>query len=103
MFLEQLPDTLELMSRALQAGHAFSEALLMVSDEMPEPVATSPGWFGARLTWPLLLQRPATDKQLHAGIVEPKLTGPAAAVAQLPGGGRVTVTITIDGPKQPAG
>lgn len=40
MFLEQLPDTLELMSRALQAGHAFSEALLMVSDEMPEPVST---------------------------------------------------------------
>ncbi len=39
-FLEQLPDTLELVSRALQAGHAFSEALFMVSQEMPEPVAT---------------------------------------------------------------
>jgi tight adherence protein B len=39
-FLELLPDTLELMSRALQAGHAFSEALHMVSTEMPEPIAT---------------------------------------------------------------
>jgi len=39
-FLEQLPDTLELMSRALSAGHAFSEALHMVSQEMPEPTAT---------------------------------------------------------------
>ena len=39
-FLEHLPDTLELMSRALQAGHAFPEALHMVSSEMPEPIAT---------------------------------------------------------------
>jgi tight adherence protein B len=39
-FLEHLPDALELMARALQAGHAFAEALHMVSTEMPEPVAT---------------------------------------------------------------
>lgn len=39
-FLELLPDTLDLISRALSAGHAFSEALQMVSAEMPEPVAT---------------------------------------------------------------
>ncbi|HEX7296274.1 MAG TPA: type II secretion system F family protein, partial [Pyrinomonadaceae bacterium] len=39
-FLELLPDTLDLISRALSAGHAFSEALYMVSTEMPEPIAT---------------------------------------------------------------
>ncbi|HEX5966581.1 MAG TPA: type II secretion system F family protein [Pyrinomonadaceae bacterium] len=39
-FLEQLPDALDLISRALSAGHAFSEALHMVSIEMPDPVAT---------------------------------------------------------------
>ena len=39
-FLEHLPESLELMSRALQAGHAFAEALHMVSTEMPEPIAT---------------------------------------------------------------
>jgi tight adherence protein B len=39
-FLEHLPDALDLMSRALSAGHAFSEALHMVSMEMPEPIAT---------------------------------------------------------------
>jgi tight adherence protein B len=38
-FLEHLPDALELMSRALTAGHAFSESLQMVSSEMPEPIA----------------------------------------------------------------
>jgi len=39
-FLEHLPDALDLMSRALSAGHAFSEAMQMVSAEMPEPIAT---------------------------------------------------------------
>jgi len=38
-FLELLPDALELMSRALSAGHAFSEALHMVAEEMPDPIA----------------------------------------------------------------
>jgi len=38
-FLEHLPDALDLMSRALSAGHAFSEAMHMVSLEMPEPIA----------------------------------------------------------------
>ena len=38
-FLEHLPDTLDLMSRGLSAGHAFSETLQMVSAEMPDPIA----------------------------------------------------------------
>ena len=38
-FLEHLPDALDLMSRALSAGHAFSEAMHMISVEMPEPIA----------------------------------------------------------------
>jgi len=39
-FLSDLPDTLELMSRALASGHAFTEALHMVSKEMTDPIAT---------------------------------------------------------------
>lgn len=35
----QLPDALDLMSRALRAGHAFPSALGMVGDEMADPVA----------------------------------------------------------------
>jgi tight adherence protein B len=38
-FLSQLPDALELMSRALSAGHAFAESLHMIATEMPEPIA----------------------------------------------------------------
>jgi len=35
----QLPDALDLIGRALRAGHAFSSALKMVGEEMVEPVA----------------------------------------------------------------
>lgn len=36
---QQLPDALDMMGRAMRAGHAFSSAVKMVGDEMPEPVA----------------------------------------------------------------
>lgn len=36
---EQLPDAIDLMARALKAGHAFSGALQMVSSECAEPIA----------------------------------------------------------------
>ena len=39
-FLLLLPDALDLMSRGLSAGHAFTESLNMVATEMPEPIAT---------------------------------------------------------------
>lgn len=42
-FEEQLPEALDMMARALQAGHPFNETLKMVSEEMPDPIA---GEFG---------------------------------------------------------
>lgn len=36
---KQLPDALDLIIRALRAGHAFSSALKMTGEEMPEPIA----------------------------------------------------------------
>jgi tight adherence protein B len=39
-FLQLLPDALDLMSRGLSAGHAFTEALQMVATEMPEPISS---------------------------------------------------------------
>lgn len=35
----QLPEALDLITRALRSGHAFSSGLHMVGDEMPEPIA----------------------------------------------------------------
>jgi tight adherence protein B len=38
-FNAQLPDTLDLLSRSLAVGHAFSESLHQVGTEMPDPIA----------------------------------------------------------------
>jgi tight adherence protein B len=38
-FNAQLPDTLDLLSRSLAVGHAFSESLNQVASEMPDPIA----------------------------------------------------------------
>jgi tight adherence protein B len=37
-FEEQFPEALDLMSRAIRAGHAFQTALGMVAEELPAPV-----------------------------------------------------------------
>ena len=37
-FEENFPEALDLISRALKAGHAFATGLKMVADEMPEPI-----------------------------------------------------------------
>lgn len=37
---QQLPSALDLMGRAMMAGHAFPSALQMVGTEMPEPIAS---------------------------------------------------------------
>ena len=38
-FEEQFPDGIELIARALRAGHAFTTGLSIVSEEAPQPVA----------------------------------------------------------------
>ena len=38
-FEEQFPEAIDLVSRAMRAGHAFTTALSMVADEAPMPVA----------------------------------------------------------------
>lgn len=39
LFGEQLPDALDLMKAALQAGHSFLTALKVVADDFPDPIA----------------------------------------------------------------
>jgi tight adherence protein B len=36
---EQMPDAIDLIARAMRAGHAFSSAIQMVGEESPEPLA----------------------------------------------------------------
>jgi len=38
-FEEQFPDSIDLISRALRAGHAFTTGLALVAEEAPQPIA----------------------------------------------------------------
>lgn len=40
MFEEQFPEAIDLLSRALRAGHAFTTGLSLVAEELPDPVGT---------------------------------------------------------------
>jgi tight adherence protein B len=40
MFEERFPEALDLIARAMRAGHAFTTGLGMVSDEVPDPVGS---------------------------------------------------------------
>jgi tight adherence protein B len=42
-FQAQLPDALELVARALRSGQSLAQAMHVVSDEMPEPIAAEFG------------------------------------------------------------
>ncbi len=44
LFAEQLPDSLDLVRSALQAGHGLIAALQVVADTFPDPVATELRW-----------------------------------------------------------
>lgn len=39
VFERQIPEALDLIGRALRAGHSFPTAVKMVADEMPDPIA----------------------------------------------------------------
>jgi tight adherence protein B len=40
LFEEQFPEAIDLLARALRAGHAFATGLSMVAEELPDPVGT---------------------------------------------------------------
>ena len=45
-FGRQLPEALELIGRALRAGHSLASGFKLVADEMPSPISTECGAAG---------------------------------------------------------
>ena len=56
----QLPDALDLIGRALRAGHAFSAALKMIGEEMAEPLAGEFGIVHDEINFGVSLQQALT-------------------------------------------
>lgn len=51
MLEEQLPDAVELMVRSLRVGHPFSNAIAIVSKEVPDPLGTEFGLIADEATY----------------------------------------------------
>lgn len=60
-FERQLPDALDLITRALRSGHAFPSALQMVGEEMPDPVAAEFGIVHDEVNFGVSLQQALTN------------------------------------------
>jgi tight adherence protein B len=56
LFVEQLPDALDIMVRSLQAGHPVSAAMTLVTKEMPDPIGTEFGIAVDEMTYGLELR-----------------------------------------------
>ena len=50
-FAAQLSDALELVARALRAGHSLAAGMHVVAEEMPAPIAESSTGFSRSRTW----------------------------------------------------
>jgi tight adherence protein B len=57
----QLPDALDLVTRALRAGHSFASSLQMIGDEMSEPIASEFRMVADEVNFGVSLQQALTN------------------------------------------
>lgn len=96
--VEQLPDTLELMARSLQAGMGLSDAFKMVAEEMPMPIA---GEFGRVFEEVRFGRdyREAFDKMLarNPGVFDLRLFVSSVSLQRETGGNLIEILNNISG------
>lgn len=69
-FDAQLPDALDLITRALRSGHAFPAALQMVGDEMSEPVSGEFGIVHDEINFGTSLQQALTNLNVRMPLAD---------------------------------
>ncbi|MDA5093096.1 type II secretion system F family protein [Aliiroseovarius sp. KMU-50] len=79
-FVTQLPGTIDVMVRSLQAGHPLHAAIAMVSKEMPDPIGSEFGLLNDQITFGYDVETAFQNLQDRVGVDELKL---------------LTVTITV--------
>lgn len=57
----QLPDALDLVTRALRAGHAFASGVQMIGEEMPDPIASEFRMVADEVNFGVSLQQALTN------------------------------------------
>ncbi len=85
-FLADLPEALEMISRALAAGHGFQATLHLISEEMPDPIAGEFGRVYEEQTLGLSLKTCLQNLMLRVPLLELKMCAIAVLVQRESGG-----------------
>jgi tight adherence protein B len=83
---EQLPDTLDLMSRAMRAGHAFLSALQMAGTEAPDPIAREFRITAEEVNYGVAMQEALTNLAVRVPVSDLRFFVVAVAVQRETGG-----------------
>jgi len=83
---EQLPETLDLMSRAMRAGHAFLSALQMAGTESPEPIAREFRIAAEEVNYGVAVQDALTNLAVRVPVTDLRFFVVAVAVQRETGG-----------------
>ncbi len=83
---QQLPDALDLMSRAMRAGHAFPSAVSMVGSEGPQPIAREFAVASDEVNYGILMQDALRNLCLRVPITDLRFFVIAVAIQRETGG-----------------
>ncbi|HEY0491398.1 MAG TPA: type II secretion system F family protein [Telluria sp.] len=90
---QQLPDALDLLSRALRAGHAFGAGLQMIGDEMNEPIASEFRFVHDEVNFGVSLDQALSNLSVRAPITDLRYFV-VAVLIQRDAGGNLTEVLT---------
>jgi tight adherence protein B len=92
---EQLPDTLEFISRALKAGYAFSGSLKLVADEFTDPIGTEFGETLAEINFGVSVQDALKNLANRVDCSEMKYFVVAVSIQRETGGNLTEILDTL--------
>ena len=92
---EQLPDALMLMATALRSGLGFQQALQMVADEGPAPLAGELGRLGRDLALGLSIEEALMRLQTRLGSADAEMLAAALLVQRQTGGNLVELLTNL--------
>lgn len=90
---QQLPDALDLLARALRAGHAFGSGLQMIGQEMAEPIASEFRFVHDEINFGVSLEQALTNLSVRVPITDLRYFV-VAVLIQRESGGNLTEVLT---------
>lgn len=90
---QQLPDALDLLARALRAGHAFGAGLQMIGEEMSEPIASEFRFVHDEVNFGVSLEQALTNLSARVPITDLRYFV-VAVLIQRESGGNLTEVLT---------